>query len=134
MEGNKGTDYFSIQPPKLEDAGLEDPALPIEGIQEAFRRVAESVQAKTGVNIHFGTSDGGMGDLVVDPLPEQRGKGQSCTGQEIDRTTPYHDAIVTPSEDLKEDLVLEGKEKGPKLGKERCTLGDSEPKDDVQKM
>jgi hypothetical protein len=34
MDLNKSNvDFFSIEPPKLEDAGLEDPALPIEGIQ-----------------------------------------------------------------------------------------------------
>ena len=34
MEMNKSNvGFFSIEPPKLEDAGLEDPALPIEDIQ-----------------------------------------------------------------------------------------------------
>lgn len=35
----------AIRPPRLEDAGLEDCALPPEAIQEAFFRAANSVQS-----------------------------------------------------------------------------------------
>eukprot|EP00249_Psilotum_nudum_P009214 c21784_g1_i3 orf=210-704(+) len=47
MEDNKNADYFSIHPPRLEDAGLEDSALPVEDIQEAFRRAVVEVQSRT---------------------------------------------------------------------------------------
>eukprot|EP00250_Pteridium_aquilinum_P014738 c22168_g1_i1 orf=454-846(-) len=127
METNNSTDYFSIHPPKLEDAGLEDPALPIEGIQEAFRRVADLVQMKATTS-----SDEEMEDTLVDPLPEPEDEDGSCVDPVIDGMVPLEDVIVNPPEQFKEDLVLEKEEKGPKLGKEKCVIGDADPIQDIQ--
>lgn len=127
MEANKSTDYFSIQPPKLEDAGLEDPALPIEGIQEAFRRVADFVQTKAGVSVRIANSSDGLMEDTVDGLPEPRNDGESCVDPVMDGALPGEDKVLTPPDETQEDLVLEKEEKGPKLGKEKCVIGDTDP-------
>ncbi|WJX48900.1 hypothetical protein P8452_35402 [Trifolium repens] len=52
-----------ILPPRLEDAGLEDPALPPESIHEAFLKAAAAV--KSSAASIFSDED----DCVEDPTP-----------------------------------------------------------------
>lgn len=135
MEDDKHTNYFSIQPPRLEDAGLEDPALPLEGIQEAFRRVANLVQTKAGVSVRVATPcEGTMEDTVVDPVLEPDDDGKSCVDTATGGPVPSEDAIVVPPDQSGEDLVLEKGEKGPKLGKEKCMVGDTDPTRDTRNL
>lgn len=51
-----------IVPPRLEDAGLEDPALPPESIHEAFLKAAAAVKSRI-----FTSSD--EDDCIDDPKP-----------------------------------------------------------------
>lgn len=101
-------------------------------LQEAFRRVADLVQTKAGVSVRVATpSDGAMEDTVVDPLPEPENEGESCVDPVIDGDLRGEDVIVTPLDQCKDDLVLEKEEKGPKLGKEKCIVGDMDPRRDT---
>uniref|UniRef100_A0A1D1ZGY0 Ras-related protein Rab-4B n=1 Tax=Anthurium amnicola TaxID=1678845 RepID=A0A1D1ZGY0_9ARAE len=56
----------AIRPPRLEDAGLEDSALPPEAIQEAFLKAASSVPSRV---INPGDDDEEDGRCVEDPFP-----------------------------------------------------------------
>ncbi|KAF2301214.1 hypothetical protein GH714_020856 [Hevea brasiliensis] len=58
-----------ILPPRLEDAGLEDCALPDESIKEAFFKAASAI--KSGAASLF--SDDEEDDCVQDPWPEAKG-------------------------------------------------------------
>ncbi|MCI14064.1 hypothetical protein A2U01_0035191, partial [Trifolium medium] len=54
-----------ILPPRLEDAGLEDPALPPESIHEAFLKAAAAVKS-SAASIFSGEDD-----CVDDPTPTE---------------------------------------------------------------
>ncbi|XP_024979266.1 uncharacterized protein LOC112516451 [Cynara cardunculus var. scolymus] len=54
-----------IQPPRLEDAGLEDCALPPDSIQEAFLKAATAVRSR----IFHASDDESEGDCINDPWP-----------------------------------------------------------------
>ncbi|KAJ0745103.1 hypothetical protein HanPI659440_Chr10g0395141 [Helianthus annuus] len=65
-----------IQPPRLEDAGLEECALPPDSIQEAFLKAASAVRSRI-----FSTSDDeSEGECVNDPLPENGYAGDKLVG------------------------------------------------------
>lgn len=55
----------SLRPPRLEDAGLEDCALPPESIMEAFSRAAISIRSRFAT----GEDEDGSGCCVEDPGP-----------------------------------------------------------------
>lgn len=60
-------DGLSIQPPRLEDAGLEDCALPPQSIMEAFSRAANSLKSRLTSQYH--DSDDEDGCCIQDPGP-----------------------------------------------------------------
>ncbi|CAN0858614.1 hypothetical protein LINGRAHAP2_LOCUS7356 [Linum grandiflorum] len=57
-----------ILPPRLEDAGLEDCALPPDSIKEAFLKAASAVKSRA---TSIFSEDDGDGDCVKDPWPEE---------------------------------------------------------------
>ncbi|KAJ9190187.1 hypothetical protein P3X46_001415 [Hevea brasiliensis] len=65
-----------ILPPRLEDAGLEDCALPDESIKEAFFKAASAI--KSGAASLF--SDDEEDDCVQDPWPEAKGLTDEVIG------------------------------------------------------
>ncbi|CAK9177581.1 unnamed protein product [Ilex paraguariensis] len=57
-----------IRPPRLEDAGLEDCALPPESIQEAFLKAAMSVKSQAA-SVFYASDDESEANSVNDPQP-----------------------------------------------------------------
>jgi hypothetical protein len=132
LQGNVG--FLSSVPPKLEDAGLEDCALPIEGVQEAFRIAAEKAKAAAdSLKINLKGSDEDVGGCLSDPKPtigdlKDAGIGlagstpdESCvetnTGGLLEEGT---DAVVDPVGEPKEDKLVGGIDVQPKLGEYGC--------------
>jgi hypothetical protein len=144
MEYQSNVQYASCFPPRLEDAGLEDCALPLEKIQEAFRlaaekmhTAAESVVEVLGVQGIKENDDGvcvpdpkgangQWGDSLVDDSDGIRGLGDSCvdthTGGILEEGK---DAVVDSGIEGKEDKLVGGiGDVGPKLGEGGCIAGD----------
>jgi hypothetical protein len=136
LQGNAG--FLSSMPPKLEDAGLEDCALPIEGIQEAFRIAAGKAKAAADsfkVNMQSKVED--VGGCISNPMPTSGDfkdtpiatagttPGDSCvdvhTGGLLE---DGKDAVVDPLGDAKEDKLIVGTDVEPKLGEDGCLQGD----------
>lgn len=75
MEATGEAEGF-LRPPRLEDAGLEDCALPFESIKEAFLKAATAVRSRTASHDDQGCSDdpwptiGGATDDVVGVAPD----------------------------------------------------------------
>nr|XP_043625127.1 uncharacterized protein LOC122596584 [Erigeron canadensis] len=75
-EAKVGSLLNKIQPPRLEDAGLEDCALPPDSIQEAFLKAATAVRSRI-----FHTSDDESDEECVnDPWPYNGTSGDKLTG------------------------------------------------------
>ncbi|CAN1133146.1 hypothetical protein LINPERHAP2_LOCUS7479 [Linum perenne] len=70
MEANEGKEgsglLHQILPPRLEDAGLEDCALPPESIKEAFLKAASAVKCRAR-SIFTQDEDNSDGECVQDP-------------------------------------------------------------------
>ncbi|KAI3775067.1 hypothetical protein L1987_49635 [Smallanthus sonchifolius] len=66
-----------IQPPRLEDAGLEDCALPPDSIQEAFLKAATAVRSHI---FHATSDDESEGECVNDPWPQNGYSGDKLVG------------------------------------------------------
>ncbi|RAL41746.1 unnamed protein product [Cuscuta campestris] len=65
-----------IRPPRLEDAGLEDCALPLESIKEAFLKAASAVRS-SAISPSDGDADG---SCVDDPWPVAADSSDSLIG------------------------------------------------------
>ncbi|KAK1362913.1 Mucin-5AC like [Heracleum sosnowskyi] len=87
MEATEGI-FEKIRPPRIEDAGLEDCALPPESIKEAFLKAASAVRSSlvsddeddaTCVDDPW-PSAGESSDAIVGILPENEAPG-SCVGK-----------------------------------------------------
>ncbi|KAJ4834879.1 hypothetical protein Tsubulata_031996 [Turnera subulata] len=68
--GGGGGILDKILPPRLEDAGLEDCALPPESIKEAFFKAASAVKSRAASIFAGEEEEEGVPD-VLDPFPEQ---------------------------------------------------------------
>ncbi|GJV31025.1 hypothetical protein Tco_1391425 [Tanacetum coccineum] len=66
----------TIQAPRLEDAGLEDCALPPDSIQEAFLKAATAVRSR----IFHTSDDESEGECVNDPWPRNGSSGDKLVG------------------------------------------------------
>jgi len=136
FQGDGG--FLSSLPPKLEDAGLEDCALPIEGIQEAFRIAAEKAQAAAdGFKVSMKSKAEDIGGCVLNPAPingDLKDTTIEATGTKpADSCVEPHtgglledgkDAVVDPLGEPKEDKLVGGIDVEPKLGEEGCLKGD----------
>ncbi|KAK8551226.1 hypothetical protein V6N13_119704 [Hibiscus sabdariffa] len=73
MEATKGRETTglldTILPPRLEDAGLEECALPPDSIQEAFLKAASVVKSRAATFFHADDED--ERGCVDDPLPDK---------------------------------------------------------------
>ncbi|CAI0423092.1 unnamed protein product [Linum tenue] len=80
MEATKGKQGLldQILPPRLEDAGLEDCALPPDSIKEAFLKAASAVKSRATSIFTDDTDDGG--DCVQDPWPEAKDVSDAIVG------------------------------------------------------
>ncbi|CAI9286362.1 unnamed protein product [Lactuca saligna] len=75
-EANIGSLLDKIKPPLLEDAGLEDCALPPDSIQEAFLKAATAVRS----HIFHDSDDESEGDCINDPWPGNESGGDRLIG------------------------------------------------------
>lgn len=104
-----------IIPPRLEDAGLEDPALPPELIHEAFLKAAAAV--KSGAASIFSGDD----DCLDDPTPTEDDVSDvvDVIEPENEAPGPCVDGLqgldIKEEENLKESEEKEKKEKKPIL-------------------
>ncbi|KAJ8644732.1 hypothetical protein MRB53_006480 [Persea americana] len=96
MEAQEGKSLLeSVRPPRLEDAGLEDCALPPEAIKEAFLKAASSVRSAFNGRDCIedpGPSDGDLHDSLVSdeaPMPcgcagaVKESSPERCGGKEV---------------------------------------------------
>ncbi|KAJ8756088.1 hypothetical protein K2173_024635 [Erythroxylum novogranatense] len=94
MEATKERDFTSgilekVIPPRLEDAGLEDCALPPESIKEAFLRAATAVKSRA---TSIFSDDEDAGGCLHDPWPEDKDVPDSVVGAPLE--TEKSDALV----------------------------------------
>ncbi|XP_071691985.1 uncharacterized protein [Rutidosis leptorrhynchoides] len=75
-EAKLGSILDAIKPPRLEDAGLEDCALPPDSIQEAFLKAATSVRSRMFHN----SDDESEEECVNDPWPANGSSGDKLAG------------------------------------------------------
>lgn len=67
----------TILPPRLEDAGLEDCALPPDAIKEAFHKAASAVKSRATSFFH---EDDAPGHCVDDPWPRAKDVSDDVVG------------------------------------------------------
>lgn len=116
-----------ILPPRLEDAGLEDPALPPDSIHEAFLKAAAAVKSRAA-SIFSSTDDDNDGGCVSDPWPSAKDASDAVIGVESENelpgscivergVEPVADEVKVAGEggDASADVVVEG---GDKLGED----------------
>ncbi|GAV64475.1 hypothetical protein CFOL_v3_07993 [Cephalotus follicularis] len=85
-----------ILPPRLEDAGLEDCALPPESIKEAFLKAATAVKSRATSLFATTGSDGEeeeRSNCVNDPYPTVKDSADDVVG--LPDVTEASDALVT---------------------------------------
>ncbi|XP_010521521.1 PREDICTED: uncharacterized protein LOC104800426 [Tarenaya hassleriana] len=87
-----------ILPPRLEDAGLEDCALPPDSIQEAFRRAADAVKSRAAPFFEGDEED----RCVADPWP----------GTKETETDAVVGSGLTPSPGAPDSIVVGGEKSG----------------------
>ncbi|XP_042755625.1 uncharacterized protein LOC122196594 [Lactuca sativa] len=75
-EANIDSLLDKIKPPLLEDAGLEDCALPLDSIQEFFLKAATIVRS----HIFHNFDDESEGDCINDPWPGNESGGDRLIG------------------------------------------------------
>ncbi|KAL3700294.1 hypothetical protein R1sor_018316 [Riccia sorocarpa] len=142
METGLPLGVLDARPPRLEDAGLEDCALPVHAIQEAFRRAADAVSnissAATGALSRKNEREPDN-ECIHNPGPtvgnwEDRCLGSSGTGTLGEKESCVepkagglleegHDVVVQGGEDIKTGKLVVGSETGPKLGEGGCVAG-----------
>ncbi|XP_020228375.1 uncharacterized protein LOC109809461 [Cajanus cajan] len=139
-----------ILPPRLEDAGLEDPALPPESIHQAFLQAAAAVKSRaaTILSLTADTDEDHDHGCVNDPWPTAKDAADAVVGIDSENepqpgsctvergVEPVADEVkVGGGGDGAHDVVVEG---GVKLGEEDvepCVdeLQGLDIKDDVKK-
>ncbi|XVF24984.1 hypothetical protein REPUB_Repub13aG0174400 [Reevesia pubescens] len=81
MEATKGREptglLDKILPPRLEDAGLEDCALPPDSIHEAFLKAASAVKSRAATLFHSDDEDEVESGCLDDPFPDNGKCGSS---------------------------------------------------------
>lgn len=92
-----------ILPPRLEDAGLEDCALPPDSIKEAFLKAATAVKSSIFTSDEDEES---FEDCVNDPWPDLKDRTGELVGAEPDGG----DEVVVGGEEEKGDKVIVGGE------------------------
>ncbi|CAM6088984.1 unnamed protein product [Calypogeia fissa] len=147
MELNSNVGFLNVRPPRLEDAGLEDTALPTHAIQEAFKRAADALQTAPW-HVQASTTVSNLGGVRADEeeCAKSRGRGEdvqqeyflhrnvsAALGEEESCVDTKAGGLVEEGHDLVvgqdvglygSDKVEFGKEGGvPKLGDKGCVEG-----------
>lgn len=84
-EGEAGL-LHQIRPPPLEDAGLEDCALPPDSIKEAFLKAATAVKSRAASIFTASDDEETEGECVQDPWPTAKGSSDA-----VAESSPEHD-------------------------------------------
>ncbi|XLR28470.1 hypothetical protein S83_056370 [Arachis hypogaea] len=101
-----------ILPPRLEDAGLEDCALPPESIQQAFLKATAAV--KSAAAIFSDDDDETAGDCVNDPWPAAaEGTSDAVIGIEPENELPGACAVEKGCEEGGDEVKVSGGEEEP---------------------
>ncbi|KAL5575143.1 hypothetical protein UlMin_016842 [Ulmus minor] len=121
-----------IIPPRLDDAGLEDCALPPDSIKEAFLKAATAVKSRAA---SFLNSDEDEEDCVKDPWPSAKDRTDvvvglspeaeppgSCIAEKGGGRLEAGDDVVVGDAEEKTDEVVGGEEKGG-MGEKDCVEG-----------
>ena len=96
-----------ILPPRLEDAGLEDCALPPESIHQAFLKAAAAV--KSAAAIFSDDDDETAGDCVNDPWPAAaEGTSDAVIGIEPENEPPGACAVEKGCEEGGDEVKVSG--------------------------
>lgn len=82
QQGSAGELLHHIVPPRLEDAGLEDCALPPDSIKEAFLKAATAVKSRAASI--FSDDE----DCVKDPWPVSEGRSDAVVGSGTEAHPP----------------------------------------------
>ncbi|XP_015938460.1 uncharacterized protein LOC107464069 [Arachis duranensis] len=96
-----------ILPPRLEDAGLEDCALPPESIHQAFLKAAAAVKSAAAI---FSDDDGETaGDCVNDPWPAAaEGTSDAVIGIEPENELPGACSVEKGCEEGGDEVKVSG--------------------------
>ncbi|KAK7389551.1 hypothetical protein VNO78_24695 [Psophocarpus tetragonolobus] len=93
-----------ILPPRLEDAGLEDPALPPDSIHQAFLKAAAAVKSRAA-SIFSSTDDGGC---VDDPWPIVKEASDAVIGVESENEPPGSCTVERGFEAVADEVKVAG--------------------------
>lgn len=115
-EQEKGL-LHQILPPRLEDAGLEECALPPDSIKEAFFKAASAVKSRAASFFSHGDEDVD-GGCVSDPWPTAKDASDALIG--IERET--------------DDSGPCSVEKGSEIGADEIKIGGGGGGDDVEEV
>lgn len=86
-EGEAGL-LHQILPPRLEDAGLEDCALPPDSIKEAFLKAANAVKSRAASIFTASDDEETEGECVQDPWPTSKGASEAVAGASSEHDVP----------------------------------------------
>jgi hypothetical protein len=144
MELNSNAAFFNVRPPRIEDAGLEDTALPAHAIQEAFMRAADALQ--TATHQVQSTAANAFGGIHHDEEEREKNvhkggvfqessgnwNGSAALGEKESCLDPKVGGVIKKGQDLvvgrekgpyESDKVEFGKEGVPQLGDKGCVEG-----------
>ncbi|XP_004302907.1 PREDICTED: uncharacterized protein LOC101294382 [Fragaria vesca subsp. vesca] len=117
-----------IHPPRLEDAGLEDCALPPDSIKEAFLKAATAVKSRA---TSIFTSDDDEDDCVDDPWEarpdavvgaETDANPGGCGGEKGGAVEVGGDEVVVGGEEEMRDKVIVGGEDVREVGGDKACV------------
>ncbi|KAJ1388776.1 hypothetical protein SESBI_38867 [Sesbania bispinosa] len=103
MEEQSGL-LHQILPPRLEDAGLEDPALPPESIHQAFLKAAAAVKSRAASMF----SDEDDADCVNDPWPTAKDASDTVVGIELENEPPGTCTVEKGREAVRDEVKVGG--------------------------
>lgn len=124
-----------ILPPRLEDAGLEDCALPADSIKEAFFKAADAVKSRAASFFTSDEDEDAKGNCVNDPWPAAKDRSDEVVGISPEPEPPGPcaakggeavdvggDKVVLSGGEGKEDWLVDGGEEWRVAGK-ACVEG-----------
>lgn len=127
----------SILPPRLEDAGLEECALPPDSIKEAFLKAATAVKSRVPSIFNSDEDEDADAECVKDPWPEAKDRSDAVVGVMPEGELPGScssdkgvgttvdvdgDDVVVVGGEKKGDEILVGGDKVSK-GEKACVVG-----------
>jgi hypothetical protein len=124
-EGKVGL-LHQILPPRLEDAGLEDCALPPDSIKEAFLKAAMAVKSRAASIFTASDDEETEGECVQDPWPTAKGASDALVGASTEHDDPGPCAAEKGSgvpEVGGDDVVVGGEANAKERGDEVVVVG-----------